>query len=171
MSQLFVSGGQSIGASASVSVLSMNIQGWFPLGLTGLISLLPKGLSRVFSRKNWKHHFFSAQPSLWSNSHWFMTIGRIIVWTIWPLVGDVMSLLFNMLSRFVTAFFPRSKLLSELWEKLYIYIHTYIHIYIFAAPGLTCGTWDCWSSFWHAGSSFLTGFKPGPPVCIGSRDS
>ena len=49
-SQLFTSGGQSIGASASASVLPMNIQGWFPLGLTGLISLLSKGLSRVFSR-------------------------------------------------------------------------------------------------------------------------
>ena len=50
VSQLFTSGGQSIGASASASVLPMNIQGWFPLGLTGLISLLSKGLSRVFSR-------------------------------------------------------------------------------------------------------------------------
>ena len=70
MSWLFTSGCQSIGASASVSVLSMNIQGWFPLGLTGLISLLSKGLSRVFSSTTiWKHQFFSAQPSLWSNSH------------------------------------------------------------------------------------------------------
>ena len=50
MSQLFVSAGQSIGASASASVLSVNIQDWFPLGLTGLISLLSKGLSRVFSQ-------------------------------------------------------------------------------------------------------------------------
>ena len=49
MSQLFASGGQRIGASISASILSMNIQGWFPLGLTGLISLLSKGLSRVFS--------------------------------------------------------------------------------------------------------------------------
>ena len=57
MSQLFTSGGQYIGASASASVLPMNIQGWFPLGLTGLISLLSKGLSRVFSKTtNWKHH-------------------------------------------------------------------------------------------------------------------
>ena len=50
MSQFFTSGGQSIGASALASVLPMNIQGWFPLGLTGLISLQSKGLSRVFSR-------------------------------------------------------------------------------------------------------------------------
>ena len=63
---LFTSGGQSTGASASASGLSMNIQGWFPLGLTGLISLLFKGLSRVFSTTVWKHQFFSVQPSLWS---------------------------------------------------------------------------------------------------------
>ena len=66
MSQLFTSGGQSIGASASASVLPMNIQGWFPLGLTGLISLLSKGLSRIFSSTTVrKHQFFSTQPSLW----------------------------------------------------------------------------------------------------------
>ena len=68
MSQLFTSGGQSIGASASV--LPMNIQGWFPLGLTGLIFLQSKRLSRVFSSTTIrKHQFFSTQPSLWSNSH------------------------------------------------------------------------------------------------------
>ena len=56
--------------SASVSVLPMNIHGWFPLGLTGLISFLSKGLSRVFSSTTVrKHQFFGAQPSLWSNSH------------------------------------------------------------------------------------------------------
>ena len=67
---LFASGGQSIGAPISVSVLPMNVQGWFPLELTGLISLLSKGLSRVFSNTTvQKHQFFSAQLSLWSNSH------------------------------------------------------------------------------------------------------
>ena len=61
MRWLFTSGGQSIGISASASVLSMNIQGWFPLGLTGLISLLSKGLSRVFSSTAvQKHQFFGA---------------------------------------------------------------------------------------------------------------
>ena len=61
---------QSIGASTSTSVLPMNIQGWFPLELTGLISLLSKGLSRVFSNTTvLKHQFFGAQLSLWSNSH------------------------------------------------------------------------------------------------------
>ena len=68
MSQLFVSGGRSIGTSASV--LPINIQGWFPLRLTGLIALLSKGLSRVFSRTTvQKHQFFGTQPSLQSNSH------------------------------------------------------------------------------------------------------
>ena len=70
MSQFLTSGGQSIGASVSSSVLPMNIQNWFPLGLTGLISLQSKGLSRVFSNTTvWKHQFFSAQPSSWSSSH------------------------------------------------------------------------------------------------------
>ena len=69
ISWLFTSGGQSIGVSASASALPMNIQDWFPLGLTSLISLQSKGLSRVFSSTTvWKHQFFSAQPSLWSNS-------------------------------------------------------------------------------------------------------
>ena len=70
MSQLFVSGGQSIGASASASVLPMNIQSWFPLGLTGLISLQSKGFLRIFSSTTVrKHQFFGTQPSLWSNSY------------------------------------------------------------------------------------------------------
>ena len=68
MTQFFASGGQSIGAS--VSVLPMNIQDWFPLGWTGWISLLSKGLSRVFSNTTvQKHQFFGAQLSLWSNSN------------------------------------------------------------------------------------------------------
>ena len=70
MSRLFTSGGQSIGASALASVLPVYIQGWFPLGLTGLISCQSKGLSRGFSSTTVrKHQFFSTQPSLWSNSH------------------------------------------------------------------------------------------------------
>ena len=70
MSLLFTSGGQSIGASVSALVLPMTIQGWFPLGLTGLMSLLSKGLSRVFSSTTIrKHQFFWAQASLRSNSH------------------------------------------------------------------------------------------------------
>ena len=70
MSRLFASGSQSIGASASASALPMNIQAWFPLGWTGLISLLSKGLSRVFSSTTIrKYQFFGTQPCLWSNSH------------------------------------------------------------------------------------------------------
>ena len=70
MSQLFATGGQSIGVSASTSVLPNNIQDWFPLGWTGWISLQSKGLSRVFSNTTvQKHQFFGALISLWSNSH------------------------------------------------------------------------------------------------------
>ena len=70
VSWLFGSGGQSIGASASASVLPMNIQGWFPLGLIGLISLPSKGLSRVCSSTTvQQNQFFGIQLSLWSNSH------------------------------------------------------------------------------------------------------
>ena len=66
---LFTSGGQNIGVWASISVLPKNIQSWFPLGLTGLLSLVSKGLSCVFSSTTvQKPQFFSAQPSLWSNS-------------------------------------------------------------------------------------------------------
>ena len=70
MNQFFISGGQRIGASASASVLPMNIQDWFPSGWTGCISLQSKGLSRVFSNTTvQKHAFFSTQPSSQSNSH------------------------------------------------------------------------------------------------------
>ena len=70
VNQLFASDGQNIGASALAPVLPVDIQDWFALGLIGLISLLSKGLSRVFSRTTvQKHQLFGAQPSLWSNSH------------------------------------------------------------------------------------------------------
>ena len=124
MSQFFVSGGQSIGASSSGSVLPISIQEWFPLWWTGWISLQSKGLSRVFSNTTvQKHQFFGAQPSLWSNSHihtWLLE--KTIALTRWIFVGKVMSLLFNMLSRF---FSPRSKHLliynldpHEIWCSL-----------------------------------------------------
>ena len=112
ISQLFTSGGQNIGASASASVFPMNIQGWCPLGLIGLISLLSKGLSRVFSNTTvQKHQFFGAQSSLWSNSHihtWLLE--KTIALTRWTFVGKVMFLLFCMLSRFIIAFLPRTLL-------------------------------------------------------------
>ena len=78
MSQLFTSGGQSIGTPASASVLPMNIQGWFPLGWTGCIFLVFRGLSRVFSSTMvWKHQFFTVQLS-----YPYMTIGKTIALTI-----------------------------------------------------------------------------------------
>ena len=99
LSRLFTSCGQSIGDSASASNLPMNIQGWFPVGWTGLISLQSKGLSRVFSSTTVpKHHFFSAQPFLLSSSHIRnMTTGKTIALTIGIFVGKVMSLHFNTL--------------------------------------------------------------------------
>ena len=70
MSWLLASGGQSIGASASASALPMNIQGWFPLGLTGFISSWSKGFSRVFSSTTaWKRQFFGTQPFFWCTSY------------------------------------------------------------------------------------------------------
>ena len=99
VSQFFKSGSQSIGASASASVLPMNIQDWFPLGLSGFIALLSKGLSRVFSNTTGQNHqLFSAQLSLWSNSHPYW---KSLALTIWAFVSKVVSLFFNMLSRFV----------------------------------------------------------------------
>ena len=108
-----------IGASASV--LPMNIQDRFPLGLTALIFLLSKRLSRVFPKEKgvfssttiWKHQFFSTQPSLWSNSHihtWLLE--KTIPLTI---VGKAVSLLFNIFARFVIAFTPRNKHLLISW--------------------------------------------------------
>ena len=115
MSWLFPLSGQRIGASASV--LPMNIQGWFSLGLTGLISLQSKRLSRVFSSTTVrKHQFFGAQPSLWSNSHICTRLQeKTIALTIWTFIGEVISLLFNMLSRLVIAFLQRSKCLLTSW--------------------------------------------------------
>ena len=117
MSWLFVSGGQSIGTS--VSVLPMNIQDWFPLGLTNLISLQSKRLSRLFSNTTNQSKSLNSlafKPSLWSNSYictWLPE--RNIVLTIQTFVGTVMSLLFNMLSRLVIAFLPRNKRLLISW--------------------------------------------------------
>ena len=119
MSQFFVPGGQSIGVSALASVLPMNIQDWFPLVWTGMISLLSKGLSRVFSHHSSKasilRHstFFIGQLS-----HPYMTTVKTIALTRWTFVGKVMSLLFNMLSRLVIAFLPRSKRLLISWLQL-----------------------------------------------------
>ena len=100
MNQFFTSGGQSIGVSASASVLPMNIQDWFPLGWTGWISLLSKGLKSLL-----QHH--SSKASILQHSvffivqlsHPYMTTGKTIALTRWTFVSKVMSLLFNMLFR------------------------------------------------------------------------
>ena len=106
MSQLFASGGQRIGVSASTSVPPMNIQYWSPLGWTGCISLQSKGLSIVFSNTIvQKHQIFIVQLS-----HPYMTTGKTIALIRQTFVGKVMSLLFNMLSMFVITFLPRNKL-------------------------------------------------------------
>ena len=117
MSQPFTWGSQSIGVSASASVLPMNTQDWSPLGWTGWISWQSKGLSRVFSNTTvQKHQFFGTQPSSQSKlSHPYMTTGKTIALTRRTFVGKVMSLLFNMLSRLVIAFLPRSKSLLISW--------------------------------------------------------
>ena len=117
MSQYFTSSGQSIGVSASTSVLPMNIQDWFPLGWTGWIFLQSKRLSSIFSNTTvQKHQFFRTQISLYFNSHihsWLLK--KTIALTRWTFVGKVMPLLFNKLSRLVITFLPRSKCLLISW--------------------------------------------------------
>ena len=119
MIRFFISGGQSIRASASALVLPMNSQGWFPLGLTGLLSLQYKGLSRVFSNTTvqkasilWYSAFFMVQLS-----HPYMTTGKTIALTICIFLGKVMCSLFNMLSRLVISFLLRSKCLLISWVQ------------------------------------------------------
>ena len=116
MSQLFTSGDQSTGVSASGSVLPMNIQDWFPLGWTGWISLLSKTL------KNFLQHHSSEASILWCSSFSivqlsdpYMTTRKTIALTKWTFVGKVMSLLLNKLSRLVITFLPRSKHLLISW--------------------------------------------------------
>ena len=115
MSQIFASGGQNTGVSA-LTALPMNTQDWSPLGWTSWISLHSKGLSRVFSNTTvQKHQFFGTQLSLYL-SHPYLTTGKTIALTRQTFVGKVMSLLFNMLSRLVIAFLPRSNLISWRWS-------------------------------------------------------
>ena len=109
-SQLFASGGQSIGVSASASALLMNMQDLFPLGLTGLTSLLSKGLSRDFSnttvqRVNFSEFLFLYGPTLTSIHDYWKNRSFDLMGHCWK----AMFLFFNMLSMFVIAFLPRSK--------------------------------------------------------------
>ena len=116
MTQLFTWGSQSIGVSASALVLPMNTQDWSPSGWTGWISLQSNGLSRVFSNTTvQKHQFFGAQLSSVQLSHTYVTTGKTIALTRQTFVGEVVSLLFNMLSRLVITFLLRSKHLLMSW--------------------------------------------------------
>ena len=116
MSQLFAWGGQNIGVSALASVLPKNTQDWSPSEWTGWISLQSKGLSRVFSNTKasilQRSAFFTVQLS-----HLYMTTGKTIALTRRTFVGKVMSLLFNLLSRLVITFLPRSKHLLISWPQ------------------------------------------------------
>ena len=107
-----------LGVSASASVLPMNIQDWFPLGLTGWISLQSKGLSSLLQYHSSKASILqcSAFFIVWL-SHPYMTSGNTMALTRWIFVGKVMSLLYNMLSRFVIAFLPRASVLIS-WLQL-----------------------------------------------------
>ena len=115
VNRLFASGGKSIGVWASASVLPVNIQGLFPLGLTGLIPLQSKGPSRVFSSTSiWKHHFFGLQASLWSNSHvhtWLLEKPNL--WLDRPLSAK--WCLCFLIHYVCIAFLPRSKHLLISW--------------------------------------------------------
>ena len=107
MSQFFTSVGRSIGASASV--LPMNIQCWFPLGLTGLISLLSQGSQESSPTPQFTNSILQCSAYFMVQlSHMYMTTGKTILLIIQTFVSKVMSLLFNMLCRFVLTFFPRS---------------------------------------------------------------
>ena len=110
MSQFFTSGGQSIGVSASASVLPVNIQDGFSLWWTGWIPFLSRGLSSLFQHHSSKVSILQCSAFFTvSLSHPYVVTGKTIALTRQTFVGKGMSLLFNMLSRFVIAFLPRSK--------------------------------------------------------------
>ena len=118
VSQLFTLDGQGIRNSPSASVLPMSIQGWFPLGLAGLISLLSKELWRIFSSTTVrKHQFFGPQPSFGPTLTSTWLLEKNIALTIWTFVSEVVSLFFNILSKFVLVFLPRSKRPLISWLK------------------------------------------------------
>ena len=116
MSQLFTWGGQSTGVSALASVLPMNTQDWSPLGWTGWIFLQSKGLAILLQHHSSKASILRCSPFFTVQlSHPFMTIGKTIALTRQTFVGQVMSLLLNMLSRLVLTFLPKSKCLLISW--------------------------------------------------------
>ena len=131
VSQFFASGGQNTGVSASASILPMNIQDWFPLGWTGWIACSPRDSQEFFEHQSSKTS--SLQHSVFfmvQLSHPYMTTGKTIALTRQTFVGQVMSLLFNILSRLVIACLPRSKHLliwmTSLFESLQIKANIYL---------------------------------------------
>ena len=163
ISQFFTSGGQSIPASASISVLPMNFQDWLPLRLTGLISLAVQ----VTLKSLLRHHCLKASI-LWHSaflivqlSHPYMTTGKTIVLTRRTFVGKVMSLLLHMLSRFAIAFLPRSKHLLISW------LHSPSAV-ILEPKKIVCHCFHCFPIYlpWSDGSDIMTlvfwmlNFKP-----------
>ena len=117
MSQFFASGGQSIGVSASASVLPMNIQDLFPLGWTGWISLAVQGtLKSLLQYHSSKASILQCSAFfIVQLSHPYMTTGKTIALTKWTFVSKVTSLLFNIQSRLVITFIPRRKCLLISW--------------------------------------------------------
>ena len=115
MSEFFASGGQRIEASASAPVLPMNIQVWFPLGLTGWSPCCPRNSKGLLQHHTSKASILQCSAFFMVQlSHPYMTTGKTIALTTWTFVSKV-SLLFNILSRFVIAFLPRSKHLLISW--------------------------------------------------------
>ena len=162
----------STGASSSVSVFPMSIQGWFFLRLTGMITLLSKGLFSITAKASILQHsaFFIVQLS-----HPYMTAGKIIALTRWTFVSKIMSLLFNTLSRFIIAFLPRSKhlLISWLQSPCAVILEPKkiksVTVSI-VSPSIAMKWWDrmSWSSFfehWVLSQLFHSPLQPS------SRDS
>ena len=163
MSQLLPSGVHSSGASASASVLPMNIQGWFSLELTSLLSLLSEGLSKSLPQHHSLKTLILQCPAFFmvQLSHLYMTTEKTVALTIRIFVRKVMPLLFNMLSRLVIAFLPRSKwfLVSQLHSLSAVILEPKkisLPLFSFVSHLFAMKWWDQipWSSF------FELSFKP-----------
>ena len=150
MSQLFASGYQNTGVSASATVLSMIIQGWFPLELTGLTSLLSKGLRSLLHHHNLKTSILLCSAFFkFQLSQLYMTTGKTIALTTQTFVSKIMPLIFNTLSRFVIAFLLKSNHLLISWlqskstdfraykEKICHYFH-FFHFHLPWSNGAGC---------------------------------
>ena len=149
MSQFFPSGGKSIGVSVSASVLPINIKDWFPLGWTGWISMQSKGLSRIFSTPQFKSINFSVLSFLYSPTLTsILTTGKSIALPRQTFVDKVMSPLFNMLSRLVIAYLPRSKRLLISWLQSPSAV-------ILEPPGIVSHCFHCFPIYlpWSDGTS------------------